>query len=263
MHAGLLAASAALDLAPEALVVVSSDLKILLAWTDGIASEGEARAAASHANVEASRIAGLQGDPPSPKRDERRRRSLAMRSLARSAEGLNVWPTAADLARSVAKDTPGVSLDDFDRECATRIRSVIAADCLPQNLERPPTPLPPKPCYVEVRFAALEQWDALRQVWDLAGSMKTSEELDSDAAVWAKYAQGQRLDLVRDAINSLSNGEYQMIPAVLLDQSTGRLLFDPWAFPYGGVACMCWLAEAFDCEVVAHDDGTGRHAGGC
>jgi hypothetical protein len=242
---------------------VSSDLKTLLAWTEGRASDAEARKAASHAHLEASRIAGRQGDPPSPERDERRRRSLAMRSLARSAEGLNVWPTAADLARGVATGTPTVRLEDFDRECAARIRSVISAECLPQNLARPPTPPPPEPCYVEVRFATPKQWEVLKQIWDLAGSTKSSETLDADAEVWAKHAHGKQLETVRDAIYSLSNGEYDMKPAALLDPSTGRLLFEPWAFPYGGVACMCWLAESFGCEVLAHDDGTGRHAGGC
>lgn len=262
-RAGLMVASAALDLAPEALAVVSSDLETLLAWTEGRAGDDEARRAASHANREASRIAGLQGDPPTPWRDERRRRSQAMRSLARSAEGGNVWPSAADLARGVAKATAGVRLDDFDRECVARIRRVISSEALPRNLARPPTPPPPEPCYVEVRFAAPGQWEALKRAWDLAASMKGNETLDADAGVWAEHAQGERLDTIRQAICSLTSGEYEMMPAVLIDPATGRLPFDPWAFPYGGVACMCWLAEAFGCEVLAHDDGTGRRGGGC
>jgi hypothetical protein len=260
-RAGLSAAEAALDLAPDARALVALELQTLLAWTEGRASDDQAEQAVARANLLANTMAGMQGDPPSPAQDERLRRSLAVRSLARSAEGRGVWPTAADLARSVAQLTAEANLNDFERECATRIRRVISPDELAERIARPPRQPPPEPCYVEVRFAAPEQWQRLRQVWDLAAAMKRAGDLDSDAGIWTVHAQGEQLDAMRDAIDHLASGEYEMLPAALLDPSTGRLPFDPWAFPYGGVDCMRWLAGAFGCEVVACDDGTGRQAG--
>jgi hypothetical protein len=219
-----------LDLIPELRAIVASGVDLV---------------------VEASRIAGLQGDPPGPERDERWRRNLALRCLDRPWD--TAWPSSVDRARGVAKATPGVDLEDFDRECAQRIRSVIPAKRLPRALVRPPTAPAPPPAYVEIRFAAPERWEALAKMWDQIGSMKRSGTLDPDAAIWGAH---------RDAVHFIGSGDYDMLPASRLDESTGRLLFVPWGFPYGGIAWMCSLAEAFGCEVVAHDEGAGRRAGG-
>jgi hypothetical protein len=259
-RAGLSAAEAALDLVPDARALVSAELETLIAWTEGRVSDDQAAQAAARAARVASAIAGAQGDPPSPARDERRSRSLAVRSVARSAEGRGVWPTAADLARSAVRLTAS-GLDDFERECAARIRRAISIDQVAERIARPPRPPPREPCYVEVRFASPEQWQRLARVWDLAAAMKRAGDLDSDAAMWTEHADGEQLEAVRDAIYILASGEYEMLPAARVDLSTGRLPFDPWSFPYGGVDCMTWLAAAFACEVIACDDGSGRQEG--
>jgi hypothetical protein len=92
----------------------------------------------------------------------------------------------------------------------------------------------------------------------VGGVSARAGDLDSDAVVWTEHADGAQLQAVRDAIDILACGEYEMLPAALIDPSTGHLPFEPWAFRYGGVACMTWLADAFGCEVIACDDGTGR-----
>lgn len=58
-------------------------------------------------------------------------------------------------------------------------------------------------------------------------------------------------------IDSLLNGEYELISCRLLTPGTAVLEFSPFSFPYGGTECMKALIEAFDFQVLGEDNGTG------
>jgi hypothetical protein len=56
-------------------------------------------------------------------------------------------------------------------------------------------------------------------------------------------------------IEAFANGEYQIL-GIRRQGGTGRLEFEPDAFPYGGTGCMQALVEAFDFVVTTIDDGS-------
>lgn len=263
VRAGLWSARWACDLAPGALEPVEDALAMLGSWCEGLTSEADARAAMEHAGMEASRIAGLQSDPPGPERDEQRSRSLAMRAVGRAAEtalgripSRYVWPTAADLARSVAR-MRAVDLDEHERRSTKAIRGIIPVEALCMGAPRPPVVVA-QPCYVELRITDPERWRSLAALWKEVGRRKAEDGLDPDDERWATMAPEGRLQDVCDALYSIASAEYEVLSAIELEPGIGRLRFDPWAHPYGGVEPIEWLVHAFGGWVVAMDDGTGR-----
>ncbi len=266
-RASLVVARRVVALVPEVREVIGEDLRVLEAWADGRASDEAARAAMQHAGREASRCAGRQGDPPGPERDERLARSLAMRAVERAAESAlgritarYVSPTAADLGRSVVR-LRGLDLDEHERGCVEAIRAVLPAEAIAEGMPRRPVVIP-EPCYVEVRFDDPEAWRLLAALWTEAMECKHADALNAEDERWQALAPAGRVTEVRNALGCIASGEYDLIAPIRLDEHTGRLRFEPPAFPYGGVAPMEWLAGACGARVVAVDDGGGRQERG-
>jgi hypothetical protein len=58
-------------------------------------------------------------------------------------------------------------------------------------------------------------------------------------------------------VDSLLTGEYGFLSCHLLAPDTGVLVFLPYSLPYGSSDAMKALIEAFDCEVIGAELGTG------
>lgn len=67
---------------------------------------------------------------------------------------------------------------------------------------------------------------------------------DTDPALKTPWDFESMLDAFRD-------GEYELLKCERMDAETGRLTFDPHAWPYGGCGCMKALIEAFGHTVTA------------
>jgi hypothetical protein len=58
-------------------------------------------------------------------------------------------------------------------------------------------------------------------------------------------------------IDAFKDGEYQLIRCDQIEPGIGRLEFNAFAYPYGGVGCMVALIESFGFKITAIEDGTG------
>ena len=56
-------------------------------------------------------------------------------------------------------------------------------------------------------------------------------------------------------IEAFKNGEYELLALDRTSDTTGRLTFNPFAWPFGGTGCMRALIESFG-AVVTHEAGT-------
>jgi hypothetical protein len=55
--------------------------------------------------------------------------------------------------------------------------------------------------------------------------------------------------------DAFKNGDYALLPIERISSSEAVLMFDPFAYPFGGTGCMRALIEAFD-HRITHDDGS-------
>jgi hypothetical protein len=54
---------------------------------------------------------------------------------------------------------------------------------------------------------------------------------------------------LEDILECVLNGEYELV-SVCLDGQAGRLIYDPWSFPFGGTDPIKALIEAFGMEIT-------------
>jgi hypothetical protein len=51
-------------------------------------------------------------------------------------------------------------------------------------------------------------------------------------------------------INSIKSGDYELTSCTQIDNNTGRIEFEPFGWPYGGVGCLHMLIKAFEGVVI-------------
>lgn len=54
-------------------------------------------------------------------------------------------------------------------------------------------------------------------------------------------------------IGAIKAGEYELVACKQVDDNTGRLEYEPLAWPYGGEGCLHMLIQAFECVVTEED----------
>jgi hypothetical protein len=90
-----------------------------------------------------------------------------------------------------------------------------------------------------------EEWKEWESEWEAA----PAERRHRDLSLWPHWDFGSFLD-------ALNNGEF-LVSSLRVTASPLKLVFEPWAYPYGGVDCLIAAAEAFGQEVTGVDDGAG------
>ena len=99
------------------------------------------------------------------------------------------------------------------------------------------------------------------QVGHEVGDSKWIDLLDS--ATLQRLTDGKHWPL-EDILDSLLKGEYELLEIEYAD-GRGRLLYDPFSFPFGGTGPLKGLVQAFGFEVTRdsfHDGFAERQSGG-
>ena len=109
------------------------------------------------------------------------------------------------------------------------------------------------------RFAALSRFfDRLVATKSAISETPTSDgvqTLVSDSA-WIDLLDNQAIEMLtregawalEDILDCVLQGEYTFV-AVTFDGRSGRLIYEPWAYPFGGTDALKALVETFGLEV--------------
>lgn len=144
-----------------------------------------------------------------------------------------------------------------------------------------------KDCFVEFEFHDRERFKKLAAICLALRAAKLKEDF-SDQKYWLEFFDGDALkhfwwpteeeakayfdrwfstpipqrwndpSLKKDwtfdsMIAAFENVEYVLGDCKLLDSNRGRITFEVWSYPYGGVGCIHALVESFGFRVISED----------
>jgi hypothetical protein len=138
--------------------------------------------------------------------------------------------------------------------------------------------------YIEFSLPSVDQFESLKRVFSALKNAKQEDDfpedtywlgffddqarsmfswltkLETDAAIqrWREsnhdpkfipgWDFGSWIDAVRD-------GEYILKSCEQINRNTGRLVFEPFAWPFGGTDALHMLLKAFGCIIIADSEG--------
>ncbi|WP_052675881.1 hypothetical protein [Paenibacillus sp. IHBB 10380] len=147
-------------------------------------------------------------------------------------------------------------------------------------------------CYVEFKVKNEEKLNRLKLIFEVIKEDKNNEVQDTDGK-WIKLFSDTELDEfwwpneqeyeetrknlgnvyikvvsindnkqedwdIYSMFEAIKDGEYELIGIRKISNSTYRLEFNPFAYPFGGIDSIRKLISCIGHSVVAVDDGTGR-----
>jgi hypothetical protein len=96
-------------------------------------------------------------------------------------------------------------------------------------------------------FRWLTTAEKMQQIRKYSDVIKEFAAQQNTAVRWDFYSM----------IEAFKDGEYELIACNQIGPGIGRLEFNAFAYPYGGVGCMVALIESFGFKITTIDDGTG------
>jgi hypothetical protein len=137
-------------------------------------------------------------------------------------------------------------------------------------------------CFVEFEISDFEKFDDLQRIFEIIKVAKNEGKPNEDAfwlSVSPKYFTEKFCFLetdIRPNYNTVTKGEffwffYGLIELLTIDYEIeyiscynkgthkGRLEYNPYSYPYGGISGLVTFVDSFDCRPVKIDDGTGLY----
>jgi hypothetical protein len=137
-------------------------------------------------------------------------------------------------------------------------------------------------CYIEFEINDNEKFNSLKKTFELFKIAKNNEE-PKDDEFWVnnfpKYALEKFYFLENDIKPNFEtskigkftwhfyslielleiNYEIEYISCTKIDSNKGRIEYDPYSYPYGGITGLITFINSFECKPIKIDDGTSLY----
>ena len=137
-------------------------------------------------------------------------------------------------------------------------------------------------CYIEFKISDYEKFNDLKKVFELFKTAKNNQEPKSEK-FWLenfpKYVIEKFCFLKTDlqpnftttektefswyffGLIDLLEKDYEIeyVSCIEIDKETGRLEYDPYSYPYGGITGLVTFVNSFECKPTKIDDGTSLY----
>lgn len=139
-----------------------------------------------------------------------------------------------------------------------------------------------KHCFIEFEIKSAEKFYALKHIFELIKDAKNRQEPKGDkfwVDFFPKYALEKFFFLDTDAQPSYQtaakgefvwhfyslielleiNYEIEYVSCFQTEKNKGKITYDPYSYPYGGIDGLVVFVNSFDCKPIMIDDGTSLY----